>query len=86
MGFDCFNRLGAQENFLRMERRKNITGILEDIPDKYFCQPGENNVQKKIGKEKVHVAHKTDQKLNSRSTDTKQQMDVKEEGKEGSQC
>ena len=79
------HELGARENILRVERRENITGISEDIPDKYFCPLAKNNVRKKIGEEKVHVAHKTDQKQNSRFTDTKLRIDTKEEDKEESQ-
>jgi len=82
-GNDC--ELGARENILRVERRENITGISEDIPDKYFCPLAKNNVRKKIGEEKVHVAHKTDQKQNSRFADTKLRIDTKEEDKEESQ-
>ena len=79
------HELGARENMLRVERRENITGISEDIPDKYFCPLAKNNVRKKIGEEKVHVAHKTDQKQNSRFADTKLRIDTKEEDKEESQ-
>ena len=80
------HELGARGNILRVERRENITGISEDIPDKYFCPLAKNNVRKKIGKEKLHVAHKTRENQNSRFADTKMRPNDEEGDKEGSQC
>ena len=52
--------VGARANILRVENRENITGISEDIPDKYLRRVDKNNVRKKIGEEMSHVAHKTE--------------------------
>ena len=71
---------GARENILRVEKRENITGVSEDIPDKYLGRVQEINVQKKIGEEKIHVAHKTEKEENTRFTDTKTQESGEEEG------
>ena len=71
---------------LRKENRENITGISEDIPDKYLRRVEKNNVRKKIGEEMSHVAHKTEERRGSRFADTKQRTHEKEENKDESQC